>query len=219
MIDFLISINKISLIIFFLTLVILIYEYRLLKLESKKEKIPKIPQFNDAYASSFKKNENVVLVENRQERYKSHSTKFFIVLIIITLFFALASLVGFVFQGKTSNSTISNQLAITPLVEEKIVSSEGILIFDENFNLLKDEDLNKLEPQKKIIVGIKTLEGAEIDKARIRINRNIWRLEDETKKFENKNKVFYIEYEPASEESRLKIEAQLHSIKDGWLGE
>jgi hypothetical protein len=110
-------------------------------------------------------------------------------------------------------------LAITPLVEEKTVTSEGILIFDENFNLLKDEDLNKLEPQKKIIIGIKTLEGAEIDKARIRINRNIWRLEDETKKFENKNKVFYIEYEPASEESRLKIEAQLHSIKDGWLGE
>jgi hypothetical protein len=105
------------------------------------------------------------------------------------------------------------------LVEEKVITSDGILIFDENFNLLKDEELNKLEPQKKIIVGIKTLEGTDIDKARIRINKNIWQPEDETKKFEKKNKVFYIEYRPASDESRLKIEAQLHSRSDGWLAE
>lgn len=219
MIDFLVSINKISLVIFFLTLGILIYEYRLLKLERQKEKIPKIPQFNDAYASSFKKNENVIVVENKEERYKPHSTKLFIILIIITLFFAMVSLAGFIFQEKSNNITTSNQLANNSSFEEKVVASEGILIFDENFNLLKDEDLNKLEPEKKIIVGIKTIQGADIDKARIRINKNIWGLEDETKKFNSKNQVFYIEYQLATAESQLKIEAQLHSIKDGWLGE
>jgi hypothetical protein len=218
MIDFLISINKISLVVFIFTLGVVIYEYRLLKLERKKVKVPEIPQFKDKYATAFKKNE-VVLLDSKEQQYKPHSAKTLLILIIVMIFFALATLVGFVFQGKSSNSAISNQSAVTPLVEEKVITSDGILIFDENFNLLKDEELNKLEPQKKIIVGIKTLEGTDIDKARIRINKNIWQPEDETKKFEKKNKVFYIEYQPASDESRLKIEAQLHSRSDGWLAE
>jgi len=218
MIDFLISINKISLVAFIFTLGVVIHEYRLLKLERKKVKAPEIPQFKDKYAAAFKKNE-VVVLDSEEQQYKPHSAKTLLILIIVMIFFALASLVGFVFQGKSNNSAISNQSAAIPLVEEKIITSDGILIFDENFNLLKDEELSKLEPQKKIIVGIKTLEGTDIDKARIRINKNIWQPEDETKKFEKKNKVFYIEYQLASDEARLKIEAQLHSRSDGWLAE
>jgi len=217
MIDFLVSINKISLIIFVITFAILIYEYRLLKKEGKKGKTPKIPQFSDTYASSFQKDAKVMIFEEKEVKFTRHSPKLFFFLVIITLFFALLTLIGFF--SKSEEVSFSPKLTPTPIIEEKVVASEGIEIFDENFNLLKEEKLVALQPGQKIIIGIKTIPQADIDKARIRVNKDFWEIEDETNKFNQKNQVFYIEYQLATDESKLKIEAQLHSLKEGWLGE
>lgn len=217
MIDFLVSINKISLIIFVITFAILIYEYRLLKKEGKKRKTPKIPQFSDTYAASFQKDAKVVIFEEKEEKFTRHSPRLFVFLVIITLFFALLTLIGFF--SKSEEVSFSSKLTPTSIVEERVFASEGIEIFDENFNLLKEEKLVAFQPGQKIIVGIKTIPQADIDKARIRVNKDFWEIGDETNKFNQKNQVFYIEYQLATGESKLKIEAQLHSLKEGWLGE
>jgi type II secretory pathway component PulC len=218
MIEFLISINKISLIIFFITLGVLVYEYRLLKKEKKREKQPKIPQFNDTFASSFQKSEKVMVFEEKQEKFTRHSSKLFILLIVVTLFFAVITLIGF-FSKEGSEVSRPQNPQPTSIVEEKIVTSDGIEIFDENFNSIKENELSELSPEKKLIFGIKTITGADIDKARIRVNKNFWEIGDETNKFNEKNQVFYIEYQLATDEVKIKIEAQLHSANEGWLGE
>ena len=71
----------------------------------------------------------------------------------------------------------------------------------------------------KVYVGIQTIDEADIDRARIKINEKDWNVAHITSQFNKDKKVYYREYTIASGESKLKIDAQLHSETDGWLGD
>lgn len=217
MISFIISINKISLLAFLVTLGYLIYEIYLFKKEQKIKKNPIIPQFKEGLAPEIN-NATVIISKNQEAQQPKKNWPVFVILICFLIFFAFLSLTGFYYQSTFSRK--SNRLiSPIPTVIEKIVESSGILIYDKNFRLLENDDLNKLSSGSSIIIGIKTIPQTDIDKARIRINKNYWEITDETTKFDKKNQVYYLNYVIASGESQLKIEGQLHSKTDGWLGE
>lgn len=218
MIDFIISINKISLFAFLAILGYLIYEFYLLKKEQKIKKIPKVPQFKENLAPKLSNTATVIISKNEEvTHFKKDSLIFFILLILLPIV-GFLTVIGFFFQPNINKKT---QELITPIptVIERVVESGGILIYDENFKLLDKDDLSKLSSEAALIIGIKTISQVDIDKARIRVNKNFWEITDETKKFDKKNQIFYINYKIASDAQNLKIEAQLHSKTEGWLGE
>jgi len=217
MIDFLVSVNKVSLVIFLITLAGLVYEYLLFKKESRREKTPKLPQFKENYAPAFEKGTKVMVFEKKEEKKSGEPPRVFFLLIIIMIFFALLTLIGFL--GEKRQKEQSQSVVVPTVVEERVVASSGIEIYNKDFYPLKEEEIAKLKPGDKILIGIKTVPGADIDKARIRVNKDFWEIGDETKNFDSKTQVFYIEYQIASSDSKLKIEAQLHSVTEGWLGE
>ena len=123
--------------------------------------------------------------------------------------------IGFSFISLTSTQRSSAQEEKEPII--KRIFSEGIVIFDKDWNLI--EDVNKLKPGDKIFIGIYKPAIDEIDKARIRVNEYSWKSEHITDKFNEEKGVFYIEYKNPSEAAKLLIEAQLHSKTKGWLTE
>jgi len=70
-----------------------------------------------------------------------------------------------------------------------------------------------------IYIALENISGSDIDRARIRVNTDSWSISDETDLYNSQKKIFYRQYQVASNESVLKIEAQLHSRADGWLGQ
>lgn len=218
MIDLIISLNKISLLAFLATLGYLIYEFYLLKKERKIKKIPKVPQFKEDLAPKLINTSTVIISDNKDVSHFKKDSSIFFILFILLLIFAFLTVIGFFFQPNINKKT---QELITPIptVIEKKVESSGILVYDENFKLLNKDELSKLSSGAALIIGIKTIPQVDIDKARIRVNKNFWEITDETKKFDKKNQVFYINYKITGGTQNLKIEAQLHSETEGWLGE
>ena len=217
MLEVIISINKLSLVAFLIILGYIIYEIYLLKKEQKRKKIPSIPQFKENLVPQTM-NTTVILSQKTENKHSKTDPKILWTLFILLPVFAFLTIIGFFFQPNVNKK---NQEVTTPIptVIEKIVESSGILVYDENFKLLNKDDLSKLSTGVTLIIGIKTIPQVDIDKARIRVNKNFWEITDETKKFDKKNQIFYINYKIASDAPSLKIEAQLHSKTDGWLGE
>jgi hypothetical protein len=104
-----------------------------------------------------------------------------------------------------------------PIVRE--IQSAGIRIFDTNWREIDNKGNVKTKPSDMIYVGIQTIVEADIDRARIKINEKEWQIADITTLFNQQHKVYYKEYVVATGTAQLKIEAELHSASDGWLGE
>jgi len=205
------SFNKISFIAFIITLTVLIYEISLFNKE-KKRKFD-IPKFQD----KLKPNEENIKVLN-QEKPKPHvrqSNTILYVLIFLLVVFAVLTLLGFL-NFKSSQKTIS--LDNEPIISTNSVSSKGIKIFNENFQPISDNKIKDFKG-KNIIIGIETIEDYDVDRARIRVNKNVWDTNNITINFDKNNRVFYVKYNIKGSDTRLKIEGQLHSINDGWLGD
>jgi hypothetical protein len=213
LVSFLSSVNLISLVAFVLILVFLIYEVSLLVKEQQKKSKPVIPQFDPQ-----KQVTREAVTEIKKKVYffspkSPHFNKFLVILLSCMLFLLGAMMIySLISQKKTAN--VNNQPQI--IIEE--ISSPGIKIFSEEGIEIKNEDLNQFRG-RKVVLGIASVGDSDIDKARLRVNTNLWLPTDVTSKFDKRNKVFYKEYEIATDEQKLKIEAQLHSAKDGWLGE
>lgn len=220
MIEFLSSINKISLVFFLFTLSALIYEYYLFKKERSKEKIPQIPQFEEKYANKKEADTSLIMIQSKENvKVKTTRSNKIIIALVTTSFIAIIFATNFFIEfsnlKKKNDALNSNRKIIIQAVE-----SSGIFIYDKNFKLLSDDQLREISQGAEIIVGIKTVSSdPAIDKARIRINKNYWSLDDETNQFDEKRQIYYRSYQISSNESKLKIEGQLHSITDGWLGE
>lgn len=211
-ISFLSSINKISLLAFAATLGFLSYEIYLLQKEKNKSKKPIVPEFN----INTKVNPDIKApVIGQTKTVVKHSNFFIILLIVLLVIFGAISALGFMNLKSSSVDTAKN--VPTPQVE--LLTSSGVKLFKEDFSVLNDVEAANLKPSNTIVVGVATVAGSDIDWARIRINKLVWSPEDTTTSFDEKNKVFYVKHMIATGESRLKIEAQLHSKADGWLGE
>ena len=210
-VSFLSSINKLSLLAFLITLAVLIYEIRLLKKERLFRSKPKIPKFEASINPQIAQGASLI-VDNQTKITKSNNV-IIIVLIILLIVFGVAAVFGFSNYQKISQSTVSP----TPLVN--LITSKGIKIFDKDLNPINDSQLSKIHPGDEIIIGVETVKEADIDRARIRVDRDNWQTDDITVDFSTKYQIYYLKYTVATGDAKLKIEAQLHSVSDGWLGE
>lgn len=210
---FLVSVNKISLIAFLITLIFLGYELFLLKKEREKKAKPKIPEFKEK--SVIRQERKPVVFETKKNIISRPNTLLIRILIVFLIVFGLVSIFGF----KKFNSKELSQESIRPSPIIQFISSKGIKIFDLDWNELSDYQIELLKPGDKILIGIDKPPDADIDLARIRVNRSKWTKNDITLRFKKKENVFFKEYQISTGESKLEIEGQLHSKSDGWLGD
>lgn len=204
------SINKIGLAAFFLTLGFLIYQIYQIRSENEAKPDIKMPKFQES-AADFSRN----FGSAKPGTGKS------LLLIKLGLGVAILLLIFLTFQifsnKKVKNLQTQVFITATPIIN--FATSKGIRIFNADFNHISDEKLGKIKPGDKIIIGVETIPNLKIIKGRIRVNRDVWIDEDIVKNFNAPNNVFYKKYLIASNESELKIEAQLYSETDGWLGQ
>lgn len=189
------SVNKIGLAAFFVTLGFLIYEIYLLNKTKKTPLRPDVPQFREGISTIPASK----ILLNVKPPPKNKNKLILLLLILLLIVFGVVSLVG-----------------ISKLKSVEI--SKGIRIFDRDFKPIRAEEIGKLSEGKSIIIGVETIKDSDIDQARIRVNSDVWRQENITQKFAKKFNVFFITYVIPTGVTKLKIEAQLHSFKNGWLG-
>lgn len=214
--DFLVSLNKVSLIALFVTTGFLSYQIYLLKKETgnKKKKLV-IPDFKTTNSTPFPQSMQMVVPEEKKAFSKSSKNPLIIGAI---LFFIFGLIFIFGLLNSKSESQATNQnLAVTPVLN--FVASKGIKIYNQNWAEFSDESLRKIKQGQHIIVSVETVRDSDIDMARIRVNKNTWNQDDITIAFKKEVNVFFKEYIISTEESFLKVEAQLHSKTDGWLGD
>jgi len=212
--DILVSVNKISLGAFVLTFCALAYEIYLLKKENKKNEMLKIPKFEASELKTVKNTTKIMPVKKDEIKLSKPDYKIIFIVVIFLFAFGVITLVGMINFKKQVNTSVP-----TPTMIFNLVASKGIKALDENFNLLNEIQLSTLKPGAKIIVGVETISGSDVDRARIRINKQNWDISDITTRFDKRYDLFYIEYKVPEGQMRLKIEAQLHSAKEGWLGD
>lgn len=209
------SVNKLSLFIFFVGLIFFSVElYQLLKEKEKKAK-PQIPQFNikdfEKKNIEIKKSSVNIKKHNIISRLNIHLI-LTIILFVMTVFFFILSIISI--KNNKKKQSVKNEIVYSE------IQSKGIKLFSRD--LLKEFnelDITQLPVNTEIIIGIETIPGSDIDRARIKINEKEWTIKHITTLFDKTKKVFYTNYIIATGESKLTIDAQLHSFADGWLGD
>lgn len=215
-INILVSLNKLSLVALIIIVSFLIYQIYLLKkeTENKKKKLV-IPDFKESGATSFTQSTKVV-VQEQKKSYTRSSMIPIIIGIVLFFIFGLIFILGLL-QSKSQDKVEDQRFVSTPVVN--FVASKGITLYNQNWKILSDSRLKKMQPGQHILVGIETVRDADIDMARIRLNKNKWDQGDITLDFNRKMNVFFKEFVISTGEAFLKVEAELHSKTDGWLGD
>ncbi len=211
------SLNKISLIAFLITLAFIGYQFYVFKKEltTKKNK-PSIPDFKEGGVMTSGHYTKVVVGEKASASVEKPSRLPLIIGIIFMLIFAAVFILGTI-NKKIPNVSLNSNGSITP--EINLVASKGIKIYDLNWLPLTDNQLASLSAGRSVYIGLETIKDIDIDSARIRINDKEWKTDAITMSFNKENNVYYRKYTISTGAASLKIEAQLHSISDGWLGE
>lgn len=212
----LVSFNKISIVAFFITLGFIIYELYLFRKETIREKRPDIPKFEEGTSVSLIQSPTLVAKTQEMASVKRPNSVSLYVGVLFLVIFGLISLFGYL----NSKRTVSNEFTISPTPVITFVSSKGIRIFEpEIWKELTNVEVSKLKEGDRILIGIETIKKMDVDRARIRVNETEWKLNHITLNFDSQKNVYYREYTISSGVASLKIEAQLHSLKDGWLGD
>mgnify|MGYP001097154239 CR=1 FL=1 len=216
---FLSSLNKISLISFFITLSLLFYQIYLFKKEIRKKRNKiNLPDFKENFY--FKEKKPITFIKKDKQDKLFLFSSFFLqrYLIIMILFFV--SFFVFIFTLIKKERSHDLRLSQSVINEDKKNFLTGkIKIYNEKWKELTDEELKNLKPGQKIIIGIEKIYNSDIDMARIKVNQGNWDQQDITQSFNPEKNVFYREYQVSTSDSFLKIEAQLHSKTEGWLGD
>lgn len=216
LINLLSSLNKISLIAFFITSIFIGYQIYFIRKEllKRREKLT-IPDFNEKVAIK-KLQENIVLKQEKQISVAQQKNSLFITPLII---FLIVFLLIFTFSG-IANLIIQKKTTVAPVIQDvDFVASKGIRVYNEKWMELDGEQLENLNAGEKLIVGVETVPNSDIDMARIKINEDRWQNEHITSNFNKSRNVFFRGHTVSSQAAVLKIEAQLHSKTDGWLSE
>lgn len=206
------SLNKLSIVAFIITVIILFYEVYLLSRDKGKKSMPNIPAFNEKVNPPTMKF-TALKVDNQIKTFKKNNKLLIINLIVFLVVFAVTSIIGL-----NDIRLSSTQKNTTSLDNTNLIYSKGIIIFDKDWNELKNEGIKRIKTGDKIILGVDKINNSDIDMARIKVNEPSWSLENTTLNFDKIHNVFYQEYQIASNESSLKVDAQLHSKSKGWLG-
>jgi hypothetical protein len=216
-ITFLSSLNQITIISFFITFFLLIYQVYLLKKEIRKRKKKiDIPDFKDN--DGVNPINDLNFGEKKEKKFTFYQD-FFLnrVFIVVILFLVFLSI--FVFS-LIKNNNQSTSVSTAPVGQEKkIIVSPKIKIYNEKWEEIKEEEIKNINHGEKLFIAIEKINDPNIDMARIKINQGEWDNQSITTNFNKEKNVFYREYQLATTDAFLKIEAQLHSTVDGWLGE
>lgn len=215
---FIASVNKISLIAFIGVFGFLLYEVWLLRKEHLKKQKPTIPQFdtNTVVDKTVvqKQAASMTPLPKKIEVRKSKASPLLIgILVFMTLLFLGFSLFTVMNRSKTP------VVSVTPTIFIQEISSPGLKVFDNTWTEIVDAQSGRLTPGTQIYIGIQTIVDTDVDRARIKINEKEWNIKHITNQFNKEKNVYYREYIIATGESSLKIDAQLHSETDGWLGD
>lgn len=207
------SANIIAIGAFLLTTFFLSYEIYLLVRQKKQSNKPIIPDFktgvNYGHPKAIKldidslNKKNILLTPNEKVIY---------VLVIIMIIFIVAAILAIFSKIEEEEKAMMEKRK-----KVSIVKSDGIIIYNEEWKELKEADLKKLQPGDLIKVAIKTINNTDIDKARIKVNKKSWDKDESQIIFDKSRNLFYKEYKVSSSDAKLSVEAQFHSIKDGWL--
>lgn len=214
--DFFVSINKIALFAFFAVFGFLVYEIKKMMEDKKKKEKPVVPQFNntDQVRSSVAANSTPLPpITPIKKAEKPGNSVIMIIIGVITL-------VGVTILMVISYNTNLKKQKVTasvPIIRE--ITSAGLKVYDTNWRDIEKRKNDKAKPGEKLYISIQTIVEADIDRARIKVNTQDWRISDITTLFNSKLKVYYREYIVATGTAQLKIQAQLHSASDGWLGD
>lgn len=215
-ISFISSISKASIFAFLATLGFLVYELYILKREGKKKNQPVIPQFDPNIGTQDldKKNKTLLIP---QEFKQGKLSRIFLITILLIALVILGGVSIYGVIGVTSKKTSQNNQSKVIIQE---IQSQGIKLYDLRWKEIRNIDMAQIKGGDLIYVAIETILGSDIDRARIKINNPAgWDINNITTKFNKSYNVYYTEYNISSQEANLKIDAQLHSLKDGWLGE
>lgn len=205
-------VNKISLFIFIIISFVLGYEIISLKKEGRKKTLPNIPKFDANRFATPLQMTKMIGAQELQPVMKKQTNYMLYVVVVLFIIFGALTLIGFV--NRPASKTTQ---AIQPTPAVAYLTSKGIKLYDSTWKEIKNAV--SLKQGDKIYIGIETVQQVDIDMARIRVNEQQWREDQTTTLFNQENRVFYREYTIASGESRLQVQAQLHSKADGWLAD
>lgn len=220
-VDFFVSINKIALFAFVVVLGFLIFEIKKTIDDKKKEEKPTVPQFVDAVQPgpvAAAPNSTPLPTAPKPIKKSNHNNS---VGTIIMIIIGVVSLIGLIvvmvltYNTKAARTRISS----TPVPIIREISSAGLKVYDANWVEIESKKKDKAKPGEMLYVAIQTIVEADIDRARIKINERDWQIGHITTLYNPKLKVYYKEYTVATGTAQLKIDAQLHSASDGWLGD
>jgi hypothetical protein len=215
-VSILVSLNKISLVALMITLGFVFYQVYLLKKETdSKRKNLVIPEFKPETGTTYTHETKILIPENKKLYIKSSMLPI-IIGIILFIVFGIIFVVGLL-NSKSKEKLVGRSVNPTPIID--FVASRGIKTYDQNWVELPDTMLKKAKPGTYLFLTIESVKNTDIDMARIRVNKNIWTQNDITVKYNKQLNVFYRDYIISTGEAFLKIEAQLHSKTDGWLGD
>jgi hypothetical protein len=213
------TLNKVALFAFVVTFGLIIYElFHILKKKNPTErKDVEVPDFHPEdhqTGQTF----TPLHIEGKKEPTTKLPNRLSLIVIVGGLLVVGGLFLYVLFSG-WGKPLVKKPLKNLPTVIRQVTSA-GIVLYDTNWQQLKDQQLVALQPNDFIFIGIKSLSGVDISKARIRINKNTWDLFDETAMYNAEENVFYREFFISSESASLHIEGELYDGKSGsWLGE
>lgn len=215
--QFIQSINKIAIVVFFLTGFSLVYEiYLLIKENQLNKPNPKIPSLTASGTPHFQKKLNLTLKREKKPLFVRPNNSAIIILIVLLIIFGILFIIGTVTSKKNKPNPV---ITPTPLLNDNDANdSEGIKIYTPSWQILGKNQLRFAKTGDIIIIGIKNIPGSNITKARIRINKDEWENSDETTDYNPVFNVFYRQHQIKVDETLLKIKAELYSEKNGWFG-
>jgi len=216
-INFVVSINKIALLAFFSVLGFIVYEIKKTLDDKKKKEKPIVPQFNDKMQVQPLSTINSTPLTSITALHTAEKggNPFLMIIIGVVSFILVGVLSFFAYRINLEKQKVAS--TSVPIVRE--ISSAGLKVYDTQWVEIESKKNNKAKFGEKLYVGIQTIIEADIDRARIKINTKDWQISDITTLFNPTLKVYYKEYIVATGTAQLKIDAQLHSASDGWLGD
>lgn len=215
-IDFVVSINKIALLAFFAVSGFLVYEVKKMIDEKKRKEKPIVPQFNEKMViAPFEVAHNAPLNSLHPDKKIDKGGRPLLMIIIGVV--SLAGVVVLIIISYRTNQLQKVAITSVPIVRE--IQSAGLKVYNPSWVEIDDKKGTIAKPGDKLYIGIQTIVEADIDRARIKINARDFQISDITTLFNPQLKVYYREYIVATGTAQLKIDAQLHSASDGWLGD
>ena len=216
-INFVVSINKIALFAFFAVLGFIVYEIKKTLDDKKKKEKPVVPQFNDKMQVQPLPaiNSTPLAPTTPLHTAEKGGNPFLMIIIGVVSFIMVGVLSLFAYRINLEKQKVA--ATSVPIVRE--ISSAGLKVYDTQWGEIESKKNNKAKFGEKLYIGIQTIVEADIDRARIKVNAKDWQIADITTLFNPSLKVYYKEYIVATGTAQLKIDAQLHSASDGWLGD